>query len=252
MFYLLSAFFQQSFRIPEPPLTEKNLPDQTGKVYLITGSNAGVGYEVARILYSRNAKVYVAARTESKAKAAIDAFRKAHPNSKGQLEYLYLDLSDLTTIKKSAEDFLSRETKLHWLDNNAGVMIPPKGSKGAQGMDLTYQTNILGPFLFTKLLLPILKRTAENEPKGTVRVSWAGSLGVDVGSPKKGALWNDGADDKDALVHKDDNQLAYGTSKAANMFLATQFGKRFGNADGVIHNVSFPQRTRLSPPSDLL
>ncbi|ETI25340.1 hypothetical protein G647_02112 [Cladophialophora carrionii CBS 160.54] len=240
MFYKLRAFWSQSFGLPAPPLTEKNLPDQTGKVYLITGSNAGVGYHVASILYGHNAKVYVAARTESKALAAIEAIKQEYPKSQGKLEYLHLNLSDLTTIKASAEDFLSREDKLHWLDNNAGVMVPPKGSKGSQGMDLTYQTNILGPFLFTKLLLPILKRTAEQEPQGTVRVSWAGSLAVELQSPKGGLVWKKGKDGEDTLDDKGDNQLAYGVSKAANYFFATEFGKRFGPRDGVLHNCYNP------------
>ena len=199
--------------------------------------------------YGQNAKVYVAARTKSKAVAAIDAIRKEHPKSKGRLEYLHLDLSDLTTIKASADDFLSRENKLHWLDNNAGVMVPPKGSKGAQEIDLTYQTNILGPFLFTKLLLPLLKRTAESEPEGAVRVSWAGSLAVDLQSPKGGAVWKMGQDGEETLDDKGDNALAYGTSKAANYFFAIEFGRRFGVRDGVLHNVSFPY---LLVPSSIM
>ncbi|KIW66226.1 hypothetical protein PV04_08426 [Phialophora macrospora] len=240
MFYKLRAFWGQSFNLPAPHLTEKNLPDQTGKVYLITGGNAGVGYQVVSILYGQNAKVYVAARTEAKARAAIDAIKKAHPKSQGELEYLHLNLSDLSTIKASAEDFLSREDKLHWLDNNAGVMVPPKGSKGSQGMDLTYQTNILGPFLFTKLLLPILKRTAEREPKGTVRVSWAGSLAVELQSAKSGLVWKKGKDGEVTLDDNNDNAFAYGTSKAANYFFATEFGKRLGQRDGVLHTCYNP------------
>ncbi|KIX99809.1 uncharacterized protein Z520_04445 [Fonsecaea multimorphosa CBS 102226] len=240
MMYKLRSFWTQSFGLPTPSLTEKNLPDQTGKVYLITGSNTGVGYQVAQILYSRNAKVYVAARTESKALAAIESIKKQHPKSQGKLEYLYLNLSDLSTIKASAEDFLSREDKLHWLDNNAGVMIPPLGSKGAQGMDLTYQTNILGPFLFTKLLLPILKRTAEDEPRGTVRVSWAGSLAVVLQSPKGGVAWKKGPDGEETLDDKNSNSFTYGVSKAANYFFGTEFGKRYGVKDGVLHNCYNP------------
>ncbi|OAP59423.1 hypothetical protein AYL99_06721 [Fonsecaea erecta] len=240
MLYKLRAFWSQSFRLPPPTLTEKTLPDQTGKVYLITGSNTGVGYQVASILYGHNAKVYVAARTESKALAAIDAIQKEHPKSQGKLEYLHLDLSDLSTIKASAEDFLSREDKLHWLNNNAGVMVPPNGSKGAQGLDLTYQTNILGPFLFTKLLLPILRRTAEDEPKGAVRVSWAGSLAVVLQSPPGGMSWKTGADGKETLDDKNNNTHTYGVSKAANYFFGTEFGKRFGARDGVLHNCYNP------------
>lgn len=240
VFFELHAFWTQSFNLPTPKLTEKNLPDQTGKVYLITGSNTGVGYQVASILYSHNAKVWVAARTESKALEAIESIKKDHPKSQGKLEFLFLNLSDLSSIKASAEDFLSREDKLHWLDNNAGVMVPPVGSKGAQGLDLTYQTNILGPFLFTKLLLPILKRTADAEStKGLVRVSWAGSLATVLQSPKNGVTWSkDGKTGDETLLDTKDNKTTYGISKAANYYLASEFGKRFGGRDNVLHNVS--------------
>lgn len=238
MFFTLRAFINESFGIPNPPLTEKNLPDQSGKVHLITGANTGVGYQVASILYSKNAKVYIAARSEAKAQAAIDSIKALHPTSKGSLHYLHLNLSDLSTIKESANDFLSREDKLHWLNNNAGVMTPPVGSKGAQGMDLTFQTNILGPFLFSKLLQPLLKRTAESEPvKGSVRVSWAGSLGVVVIAPTGGVKWRKGKDGQDELDETGGPDLSYGISKCANYFLGNEFARRFA-ADGVLHNVS--------------
>ncbi|KAK6379180.1 short-chain alcohol dehydrogenase [Exophiala oligosperma] len=236
MFHTLGAFWNQSFFLPQPTLTEKNLPDQTGKVFIITGANTGIGYHVAAILYSLNAKVYVGARSESKATEAISSIKKLHPSSKGALEYLHLNLSDLTTIKGTAEEFMRRESKLHWLDNNAGVMIPPAGSKGAQGMDLQFQTNILGPFLLTKLLLPVLKRTAESEPTGTVRVSWAGSLAVDLGSPKGGMAWKSASDGVSTLDDSHGIRTNYGISKAANYFLGNEFAKRFGERDGVMHN----------------
>lgn len=224
-------------RLPPPPLTEKNLPDQAGKVYIVTGANTGVGYEVSSILYSHNAKVYVAARTESKAQDAIKSIKTLHPESTGSLHYLHLNLSDLGTIKASADEFMSKETKLHWLDNNAGVMIPPKAMTGGQGLNLTYQTNILGPFLFTKLLLPVLKRTAESEPKGTVRVSWAGSLAVVLQSPLNGNKWKVAKDGTETLDDTVTNEKIYGISKCANYYLAHEFGRRF-NDQGVMHNVS--------------
>lgn len=238
MFYKVRALWGQSFFLPHPSLTEKNLPDQTGKVFLVTGANTGVGYQLATILYSRHAKVYIGARSEAKAQAAIDSIKQLHPNSKGGLEYLHVDLADLTTIKATAEDFMSRETKLHWLNNNAGVMVPPEGSKGAQGMDLQFQTNILGPFLLTKLLLPILRRTAEAEPKGGVRVSWAGSLAVDLQTVKGGFPWRKGQDGVDALDDSKGKETNYGSTKLANYFLAHEFGQRFGARDGVLHDVS--------------
>jgi retinol dehydrogenase-12 len=116
-------------------------------------------------------------------------------------------------------------------------MIPPKNSKGAQGLDLQYQTNILGPFLLTKMLLPILRKTAQSERRGSVRVSWAGSLAIYLQAPKGGVQWKDGT-----LAHGlNSPPTAYGVSKAANYFLAYEFGRRFGNKDGVMHNVSCPR-----------
>lgn len=237
MFNGLKIFWRESVGIPTPPLTEKNLPDQTGKVFIVTGANTGVGYQVSSILYSRNAKVYVAARTESKAQAAIDAIKSSHPKSTGSLHYLHLNLSDLGTIKASVNEFLSKEDKLHWLNNNAGVMIPPKQQVGAQGLNLTYQTNILGPFLFTKLLLPILQRTAESEPKGTVRVSWAASLAMVLGSIPKGQKWKVAKDGTETLDDTIGNDGIYGISKTANYYLANEFARRYSN-QGVMHNVS--------------
>ena len=213
---------------------------------MITGGYAGVGHRLSSILYSKNATVWIAGRSESKAEKTIDSIKAEHPNSNGALKFLKVDLSDLTTIKPAAETFLRQETKLHWLDQNAAVMVPPKGSRGAQGMDLQYQTNILGPFLLMKLLQPILKKTAQSEPRGSVRVSWAGSLAAVLQSPPGGVTFTqDGKDLKEYAPPP-----AYGVTKAANYLLGAEFGKRSGTADGILHNVSFRQpfpRCSLTP-----
>lgn len=87
----------------------------------MTGANTGIGKEVARILYSKNAAVWIAARNAEKGADAITSIREAHPSSSGRLELLQLDLSDLTTIRASAEAFLAKEKSLDVLINNAGV-----------------------------------------------------------------------------------------------------------------------------------
>jgi len=166
---------REAIYIPKPVLTETNLPDQSGKVFIVTGANSGVGKELATILYSHNAKVYVAARSKEKSEAAIEEMRKAHPDSKGTLVFLHLDLGDLTTIKKSAETFLAAESKLDVLWLNAGVMTPPQGSKTTQGYELQLGTNNLGHFLFVKLILPIMRTTAATAPKDSVRIIWVSS-----------------------------------------------------------------------------
>ena len=240
--YMVYSIFTQTFFIPAAPLTERTLPDQTGKTFIVTGGYTGVGFEVASILYSKNGTVWIAGRSETKASDAIDRLTTLHPQSSGHLHFLKVDLSDLTTIKPAVTDFLRRNTsgKLHWLNNNAGVMVPPKGSKGAQGHDLQYVTNIYGPFLLTKLLLPILRSTAKAERAATnpqpVRVSWAGSIATVLSRPHGGVSW---AQNDLAFAHADP-QTGYAISKCANYYLATEFGRRSGDADGVLHNAYNP------------
>ncbi len=88
---------------------------------------------MCKILYSRNATVYLAGRSEDKCRKAISSIVDPFDTKPtGGLKYLHLDLSDLSTIKSSADEFLRQERRLDWLCNNAGVMLAPAGSKGAQ------------------------------------------------------------------------------------------------------------------------
>ncbi|PTB35154.1 hypothetical protein M441DRAFT_74531 [Trichoderma asperellum CBS 433.97] len=128
----------------KPTLTEKNLPDQSGKVFLIPGASGGLSKEIASILYQKNGKIYMAARSRSKTNDPIDS-------STGNMIFLSLVLDDLTTIKASASEFLAQESRLDVLYNNAGVMVPPQGSKTVQGYELQIGVNNLAPFLFTNM-----------------------------------------------------------------------------------------------------
>ncbi|KAH8689319.1 hypothetical protein BGW36DRAFT_275761, partial [Talaromyces proteolyticus] len=156
-------------------LTEDNLPDQTGKVFIVTGASGGIGLALVSILYERNAKVYLAARSRDKARKAIENIKYAYPDSCGHITFLQLDLSDLRTIHKSADKFLSKELRLDVLWNNAGVMVPPQGSKTAQGYELQLGTNNIGHHLFTRFLHPLLSQTAKIAHPGSVRVVWVSS-----------------------------------------------------------------------------
>ncbi|KAG5951227.1 hypothetical protein E4U53_003529 [Claviceps sorghi] len=219
----------QSVLIPKPVLTEANLADQLDKVHIVTGGYAGVGKELADILYQHNATVYIAGRNPDKAAAAINAIKAAHPSSKGRLEFLSVDLSDLTTIKQAVQDFTAKEKRLDVLVNNAGVMIPSSGSKGKQGHELQLVTNCLGPFLLTKGLLPLLRQTAAASPPASVRVIWASSLATNVGSPAGGVQ----LDQKGAPVEAYLQWTNYGQSKAANLLYAVEFHRRYGG-DGIL------------------
>lgn len=233
----------QNIFIPAAPLTEANLPDQTGRVHIVSGAYAGVGEQLMQILYSKNAVVYLAGRSPDKTAAAIALAREKHPSSTGRLEFLRLDLSDLTTIKPAVEAFLAKETRLDVLVNNAGVMLTTWSAPlaGAQGHELHMATNCLGPFLLTKLLTPILRATARTSHKDSVRVLWASSLAVNILSPTGGiTLLEEEGDGKTGPPWKTNFQLLnYGQSKVGNYFYANEYHRRSAAAQDGIVSVAF-------------
>lgn len=99
---------------------------------IITGGYSGVGFQLAKLVYQKNAVVYIAGRREEQGQKAIKDLHSASPNSQGRLEFLPLDLADLSTIKMSANTFLAKEKRLDVLWNNAGLMGSPKTAKSKQ------------------------------------------------------------------------------------------------------------------------
>ncbi|KXX74202.1 Retinol dehydrogenase 12 [Madurella mycetomatis] len=227
----ISSAWTQSFP-PKPQFTEKDLPDLKGKVYIVSGANTGIGKELSRILYSKNAKVYIGARNEEKAKRAIDDIKHAEPKSTGTLVFLHLNLADLTSIKASAERFLVAETRLDVLFNNAGYMGPEgKMEKTSHGHEIHLGINCLGTFLFTKLLTPVLLTTAADKatPPNTVRVVFLSSFATELFAEKNVGIEMDNLD-----YHKDKpSKYRYGISKAGNWAYAVQLSKRY-KAQGLI------------------
>ena len=215
--------FSQIFP-PKPTLTEQNLPSQKGRIFIVTGGASGIGYNLASILFQAGGKVYIAGRSEANAQKSIEEIKNSAQNAEsvGQLEYLHLELDDLSTIKASAEAFKSKETKLDVLFNNAGVSTPPLGSVTKQGFELQLGTNCLGPFLFTQLLIPSLQQAIADAPSGSVRVVWTSSQVVDFTAPTGGM---DLAD----LTTTPPNQIKnYATSKTGNWYLASELARELG------------------------
>ncbi|KAI0490442.1 hypothetical protein F4859DRAFT_458034 [Xylaria cf. heliscus] len=173
------------FLLPSKPrLVEKDVPDLQGKVTIVTGSNVGLGKEIAQILYSKNAKVYMLARSEEKTKQAIESIKAAVPKSSGKLIYLHLDLADLPTIKTTVENFKRQESQLHLLFNNAGVAFPQSGAKTKQGYTVEIGVNCVGTFALTQLLTPTIVSTAKTSPPDSVRVLWVSSNAAELFSTK--------------------------------------------------------------------
>ncbi|KAI0891972.1 NAD(P)-binding protein [Annulohypoxylon nitens] len=211
---------------PCAKFTDKDVPDQAGKVFIITGGASGVGFEVSRILYEKNSTVYIAARTESRATNAINSIKKQCLGSNGKLEALVLDLANPSTIKPAVESFLSKEQRLDILFNNAGVMGTGPEEKNMQGYEMQMATNALGPFLLTRLLEPILLSTATQQDSfGNVRIVWVSSM-LDIGTPKGGIVWDTQAEEP--VLHSD-MMANYMQSKAGVTFLGYEFAKRLGD-----------------------
>ncbi len=132
--------------------TEAHVPDQSGKCFVVTGANTGLGFEASRVLAARGARVLLACRDKAKAETAMARIRQATPQA--NLAFLPLDQADLASVQNAAE-LAAKESRLDALVNNAGVMIPPL-MRTKQGFELQLGVNHLGCFALTMLLLPKL------------------------------------------------------------------------------------------------
>lgn len=130
--------------------TADDMPDQTGRTFLVTGANSGLGYQTSLALARRGAHVIMTARDEAKGRAAIARIRATVPGARVELRLL--DLSDLDDVKAFATRLLDDDVALDVLVNNAGIMTPPH-SFTRQGFELQFGVNHLAHFALTGLLL---------------------------------------------------------------------------------------------------
>ncbi len=129
--------------------TAKDVTDQSGKTIMITGANTGLGFEAAKVLAAKGARILLACRSEAKATAAMDAIRSETPNA--DLEFVALDQGDFSSVRACAER-VKQEPRLDVLLNNAGIMIPPH-EKTKDGFESQFGVNHLGTFMLTCLLM---------------------------------------------------------------------------------------------------
>lgn len=197
----------------------KDIPSLEGKVIVVTGGNAGLGKQTIAFLAaspSPPSGIYLAARTPSKASAAIDELKQLAPNA--VIEHLPLDLSSFSSIASAADTFKAKEQRLDILINNAGVMATPY-SMTKEGYEIQFGTNHVGHALFTKLLLPVLLKTAE-EPGSDVRILNISSMGHYM-APSGGIIW----DQKELEKYK--TWRRYGQSKLANVLYSKELAARY-------------------------
>jgi NAD(P)-dependent dehydrogenase (short-subunit alcohol dehydrogenase family) len=135
--------------------TEAKVPDQSGKCFIVTGANTGVGFELSRVLAARGARVLLGCREKARAEEAIARIRQQTPNA--NLAWLPLDLGDIESVRAAVAK-ASTEPRIDALINNAGIMNPPL-VRTRQGFESQFGVNHLGVFALTSLLLPKLAGT---------------------------------------------------------------------------------------------
>lgn len=187
----------------------ENIQGQKGKVVIVTGSSSGIGYEAARVLATKGAKVILAVRNLKKGEAALAKIKASSKDA--DVSIMELNLANLGSVKKFAENFKKQYKSLHILINNAGVMIPPYG-KTDDGFELQFGTNHLGHFALTGLLLDVLVATPD-----------ARIVNVSSTVHKKG---NINFDDLTWEKRKYVAWKAYGDSKIANLYFTYELQKR--------------------------
>jgi NAD(P)-dependent dehydrogenase (short-subunit alcohol dehydrogenase family) len=199
---------------PKGKWTAADIPDQSGRVAVITGSNTGIGYQTAAALATRGARVVLAVRNLDKGNDAVARIRSASPRA--DFTVCKLDLSSLDSVRAAADALRSDHPRIDLLINNAGVMWTPK-QRTADGFELQFGTNHLGHFALTGLLLDRL-------------LGVDGSRVVTVSSVGHRVM---------AAIHFDDLQweriynriAAYGQAKLANLLFTYELQRRLAEGN---------------------
>jgi NAD(P)-dependent dehydrogenase (short-subunit alcohol dehydrogenase family) len=189
--------------------TAADVPDQAGRVAVVTGANTGIGFETAAVLARQGATVVLAVRNIDKGKQAARRITAASPQAKVALQQL--DLTSLASVSAAAAAIKAAHSRIDLLINNAGVMMTPKGAT-KDGFELQFGTNHLGHFALTGLLLERLL------PVDDSRVVTISSLGhrirasIDFDDLRTGPGY--------------DRAAAYGRSKLANLLFTYELQRR--------------------------
>ena len=216
--------------------TAAAIPDQSGRLALITGANSGLGLETARALLARGATVVLGCRSRSRAEAARRELLSAQAGAGGAVDVLELELADLSAVRRAAAELADRYGRLDLLINNAGLMAPPR-LLTRDGFEMQLGVNHLGHFALTLALLPLLR----GRPDSRV-------VTVTSGAQYFGRIRFDDLQGE----RRYDRWAAYGQSKLANVMFALELQQRLrSQGDAVLSLAAHPglARTNLQPAS---
>jgi NAD(P)-dependent dehydrogenase (short-subunit alcohol dehydrogenase family) len=200
--------------------TAADIPDQTGRLAVVTGANSGLGLITAQELARAGATVVIACRNLSKGEQAADQIRRTVPAAQLALEEL--DLADLSSVSAFSDRLHSEQGALDLLVNNAGVMAPPRRLT-KDGFESQLGTNHLGHFALTGRLLDLL--LAAPDPRVVTLSSGAHRIGkINFGDLQTERRYN--------------NWLAYGQSKLANLMFCFELQRRAVAAGTALRSVS--------------
>lgn len=189
-----------------------------GKVVLVTGATSGLGLAAAEGFAHLGAAVRLAVRNEERGERARAHIVARSPNSDVQVSLC--DLSDLKSVRRFAERFSAQTSRLDVLVNNAGALAGER-TLSVDGIELTFATNVLGPFLLTNLLLPLLE---QSKPARIVNVSSGGMYTQRIH-----------LDDLQMAHEKFDGATAYARTKRAQVILTELWAKRLRDTGVVVH-----------------
>lgn len=187
------------------------LPNLAGKVAVVTGGNAGLGFESSLALAAAGCKIIIGCRSGEKGKLAKDRIVRLIDNADVEVEEL--NLISHMSIEKFAHAFLKRHQRLDILLNNAGVVNLPELQHTAQDHEMHFATNHLGHFSLTGHLLPAIKNTSGSR-----------IVTVSSGGYKFGELRFDDLNWSKRPYHR---VKSYGDSKLANMLFFQMLAQKF-------------------------
>lgn len=190
----------------------KQIPDQTGKIAIITGGNTGLGYQISLELARKNATIVIACRTIDKGISAINNIEKTL-GVKIQARVIRLDLTDSNSIEKFVDEFKRNYERLDILVNNAGVVSLKERQVTKDGIEMHLATNHLGHFSLTGLLLPIIKKSSNAR---VVTMSSGGYLFANLDF-----------EDMNWEKRQYDRTKCYGSSKLANLLFMVELDRFF-------------------------